>query len=82
MKGEKGYTETVYEIIYTNGVETSRKIIKENHQEPVNEVLLVGMSSLNEYTVSILSYDPEYQPIGRDYIEAPDLPYGETQLKE
>ena len=75
-KGEDGFLELTYQITYTNGVETDRKVIKTNKKDPIHEVTLIG--ALIEKDVDIS--DPNYTTIPWQYIEDVSVPYGETRV--
>ena len=75
-KGEEGFLEQTYQITYTNGVETDRKVIKINKKDPIHEVTLIG--ALIEKDVDI--WDPNYTTIPWQYIEDVSVPYGETRV--
>ncbi len=56
-EGENGEKTITYEITYTNGIESSRKIISEKiNKEATNQVTLVGTSDYNINTDKINGY--------------------------
>lgn len=75
-KGVNGFVVTTYEITYTNGVETDRKILTQKSQKPINEITLTG--ALIEEDVR--PGDPNYTSIPLEYVEDETVPYGETKV--
>ncbi len=52
-KGENGKKEYVYEVVYTDGKETDRKLVSETViKEPVDKVVLVGTKEIPKVTTS------------------------------
>ena len=79
-QGENGYVDTIYEVTYVNGVETERKIVKEERKEPIDEVTLTG--NIFEYTSKrvVEPGDANFSAIPVKYIEDSSVAYGDTKI--
>ena len=79
-KGENGFYERTYEITYTNGIETGRKVVKELRKEPVNEEVLEGTINQRIYTEEVKWYESDYKEITTEFIEDSTVNYGSLKV--
>lgn len=83
--GQKGEKEVTYEVTYSNGKETNRKIIKnEIIKDPVNKIILIGMKEPKPDPVVEVKEKANTEKIEFETIEEEDssLEKGKTKIKQ